>query len=304
MSIMEGLCVKNVTGRGRTDSKGKISLRDVIRIVRPKPKTPEQAALWGRLVKGELKTPDTWEVELSAGKDKRETFERLIRENKLGYFALLRNLRNMAEAGVDEDLVNKAIRARKGGAERLLPFRYVAAARAAPRFVQALDKALLVAINEQPVLPGKTIVLVDVSGSMDEKLSGKSDLTRMDAACALASLLNCESVRVASFSNRTIECQAFRGLAGINNIINSQDHELTDLGAAVNWANRQSYDRLIVISDEQTGTPVAAPKSPLAYMINVASYENGIGYGGPWVHLDGFSEGIIRFIQGYERGFE
>ena len=61
--------------------------------------------------------------------DKKETFERLIREKKLGYFALIRNLRNMVEVRVDPTLVREAILARKNGAEKVLPFRFVAAAR-------------------------------------------------------------------------------------------------------------------------------------------------------------------------------
>ena len=65
------------------------------------------------------------------GKDKKETFERLIREGKLGYLALLRNLRNMTDAKVDSGLIRDAIVARKG-ADRVLPFRYIAAARACP----------------------------------------------------------------------------------------------------------------------------------------------------------------------------
>ena len=64
-------------------------------LVHAKPKDDSQAALWKRLVDGELATPDTSEVELSAGKDKKETFERLLLEGKLGGLAVLRNLRNM-----------------------------------------------------------------------------------------------------------------------------------------------------------------------------------------------------------------
>jgi 60 kDa SS-A/Ro ribonucleoprotein len=37
-----------------------------------------------------------------------------------------------------------------------------------------------------------------------------------------------------------------------------------------------------------------------AYLINVASAKNGVGYGKPWCHLDGFSEGVLRFILAYE----
>jgi 60 kDa SS-A/Ro ribonucleoprotein len=65
----------------------------------------EQEETWRKLATNELEPPDTWEVELSAGKDKKETFERLLRERKLGALALLRNLRNMAQVGVDEQLI-------------------------------------------------------------------------------------------------------------------------------------------------------------------------------------------------------
>ncbi len=81
------------------------NLRNVIRLARAKPKTEAQRELWGRAVKGELITPDTWEVALSSGADKRETWVRLLAEGKLGYFALLRNLRNMDQAGVPVDIV-------------------------------------------------------------------------------------------------------------------------------------------------------------------------------------------------------
>src|SRR5690606_18384746 len=162
-----------------------------------------QAAIWKQLVEGTLPVPDTWEVALSGGGDKRETFERMLREGTLGYLALLRNLRNMAESGVDTGLVRDAILARKG-ARRVLPFRYVAAARAAPQFEPAIDQALSEAIAELSPLPGKTAALVDVSGSMNAPLSGKSDMTRMDAAAALASLIHGD-LRVFTFSNALVE---------------------------------------------------------------------------------------------------
>jgi len=78
-----------------------ITPRDVLFLSHAKPKDEAQAALWKKLAAKELATPDTWEVQLSAGADKKETFERLISEKKLGYFALIRNLRNMEQAGVD-----------------------------------------------------------------------------------------------------------------------------------------------------------------------------------------------------------
>lgn len=282
--------------------KTRYNLRNVLRMTRAKPKTEAQRELWGRAVRGELKVPDTWETQLSAGADKRETWVRLLAEGKLGYLALLRNLRNMDQVGVPGDILDEKIRLRKGGAERVLPFRYIAAMRAAPQHANALDDALCIAVSKLPAPTGTTFILVDVSGSMDVKLSSKSDMTRADAAAGLAALWP-GKCRVFSFSNHTVECPPFRGLAGVQAVIGSQQHGGTYLGKAVAQMNvlmanngmGSASDRLIVITDEQSHDPVPAPIAKRAYLINVASAKNGIGYG-PWTHIDGFSEGIIRYI--------
>ena len=281
------------------DRDGAVKLRDVLRIVHPKPENAEQAALWRKVIDRALESPDTWEVVLSGGADKREAFERLLREGKLGYLALLRNLRNMATAGVDTGLVRDAIIARKG-AHRVLPFRYVAAARAAPQFEPAIDQALCEAIAEMPPLTGRTAILVDVSGSMDAQLSAKSDLKRLDAAAALASVPPSNDLRVFTFSETVVEVPPRRGMAGVDAIVKSQPHGGTYLGIAVDALNRKvQHDRLIVITDEQSHDRVPPPIAKRAYMINVASNQHGVGYG-PWTHIDGFSEGVIRFIREIE----
>jgi hypothetical protein len=284
---------------GKYDRDGSVKLRDVLRIARPKPANDEQSALWKRVKDRTLKVPDTWEVALSGGADKKETFERLLREGSLGYLALLRNLRNMATAGVDTDLVRQAIVARKGGAERVFPFRYVAAARAAPQFEPYLDQALCEAISELPIYLGKTAILVDVSGSMDTKISAKSDMTRMDAAAALGAIIPGD-IRLFTFSNALAEVPPRRGMSGVDAIVKSQQHGGTNLGAAVAHINANvKADRLIVITDEQSHD--AVPNAfARGYMINVASNKNGIGYGA-WTHIDGFSEGVLRFIYEVER---
>lgn len=291
------------------DRAGAIRLRDALFLCHAKPANQEQADLWKRLIANELVAPDTWEVALSGGADKKETFERLIREGGLGYLALLRNLRNMEQAGCDAGLVRDAIIARKG-AQRVLPFRYVAAARATPQFEPALDQALGEAIAHLPNLPGMTVVLVDVSGSMNDRLSAKSDMTRMDAACALASMIN-GNVRMFSFSNQLAEVPPRRGMAGVDALRKSQPHGGTELFGAVAAINAQvAYDRLIVITDEQATSAalssyrlvagsLQAPKGK-GYMINVASAKNGVGYGA-WTHIDGFSEAVLTFIAEHER---
>ena len=271
-----------------------IKLRDVLRICHPKPKDDEQSAIFKKIIEGTLESPDTWEVALSAGANKKDTFTRLLQEEKLGYLALLRNLRNMDEAGVDSQLIKASIVFGKGS-DKILPFRYVAAARACPRFEPELDTVLQKNITLLPKLTGRTVVLVDVSGSMDCRLSNKSDLTRMDAACALASVIHAQDLRVFSFSNQLVECPPRLGMAGVDAIRNSQLHGGTELGKALNQLHHKiKYDRIIVITDEQSADTVPNPQGK-GYMINVASFKNGVGYGA-WQHIDGFSENVLRWI--------
>jgi len=278
---------------------GAIKLRDVLFMCHAKPKDDEQKSLWERLINNTLKTPDTWEVALSTGADKKETFERLIREEMLGYLALLRNLRGMLAANVDLSLIKQAIAARKG-ADKVLPFRFVAAARYTPMLEPVLDHALIAGLDDMESMKGSTIVLVDVSGSMDVALSGKSDLTRIDAAATLASIIKCDNLRVFTFSNNLVEVPPRKGMAGVQTIKQSQPHGGTELGQAVRAANTVPHDRLIVITDEQSSTPVPDPIAKHAYMINVASNKNGVGYG-KWIHIDGFSESVLRFINEQEK---
>ncbi len=277
--------------------KAEYSFRDVLRLTHAKPQDEAQAALWKRAIAGELATPDTWEVALSTGGDKKTEFTRLLEAGNLGYLALLRNLRNMDESGVDRSLVHNAIRERKG-AHNVLPFRYVAAARAAPSYENTLDEALCASLDSMPALLGETIVLVDVSISMQEKLSGKSDLRRIDAAATLASIIPGRT-RVFAFNNGIQEVPPRKGMAGVDALVRLLGGG-TSLGAAIEYVNRLPHDRLIVITDEQSQDRVGAAKAKHAYMLNVAGYRPEVGYGA-WTRISGFSENALRFITDAER---
>jgi len=282
------------------DRGGPIKLRDVLFLAHAKPRDEAQAEVWKRLIAGELTAPDTWEVALSSGADKREAWERLLREEKLGALALLRNLRNMREAGVEEPLVLAALGAMSTA--RILPFRFLAAARYAPQWEEALEQAMLKCVAGQEKLAGQTIVLVDVSGSMTAPLSQRSEMQRTDAAYGLAVLLReiGEKVAVFSFSDSLVEVPARRGFALRDAIDASQRHNSTQLGKAVTELNQKhGYDRLIVITDEQAHDSVSSPKGK-GYVINVASYKNGVGYG-KWTHVDGWSESVVEYIRALEQ---
>jgi 60 kDa SS-A/Ro ribonucleoprotein len=279
------------------DRAGVVRLRDVLFLCHAKPNDADQAGLWRRLIEGNLFIPDTWEVALSGGGDKRAHWERLLAERKLGALALLRNLRNMKDAGVDEEAVTHALSAMK--TERVLPFRFLAAARYAPQWEEALEQAMYRSVAGREKLAGRTVLLIDTSGSMDAPLARRSEMLRMDAACGLAVLLRevCDAVEVYSFSNKLVRVPSRRGFALRDAVVSSQPHAGTQLGHALSRL-REACDRIIVITDEQSHDRVPAPHGR-GYVINVASARNGVGYGA-WTHIDGWSEAVVDYIRSLE----
>ncbi|MGB6496678.1 MAG: TROVE domain-containing protein, partial [Candidatus Acidiferrum sp.] len=280
-----------------------VTLRDVLFLCHAKPKDAEQEAVWKKLVENTLEPPDTWEVALSAGKDKRENFERLLGEGKLGGMAVLRNLRLMLASGVDPKLIRERL---EKGVARALPFRFVTAARHAPKLEDAIECAMLKSIGKLEKLSGATGLVVDVSGSMDGKLSSKSETTRMDAAAGLAILLRekAEDFAIATFSETCVKLPPRRGFALRDAISGSQAHSGTYLKRALmelrEKADWRKLDRVIVITDEQTHDGILPAWAPRAYVVNVAAYKHGVSYGNGWTHVDGWSERIVDYIAAAE----
>jgi len=304
-----------------------IKLADVLALVHAKPKDKETGLLFAKLANKDhlpkatkfakfnvantyrslaknftgLQTPDTWEVALSGGADKKATFERLIAEGNLGGLAMLRNLRNMQEAGVSDAVIKQGLA--QMNTERILPFRFISAAKYAPKFEAHLETSMFKCLDSHAKLPGKTVLLVDISGSMDAAISRKSDLQRVDAAVALAMLLRevCEDVVVYSFSTAALLVPTRRGFALAEAVKKSQSHGGTYLGAACDTVAKREgdADRVIVITDEQSHDSVNNPfqkTGAKAYLINVASERNGVGYKNGWSHIDGWSEACVDYI--------
>lgn len=292
-----------------------VKLRDVLFLSHAKPKDDAQAALWKRLIAGELQTPDTWEVALSGGADKREAFTRLIKDGKLFALATLRNLRNMIEAKVDNEVIRSALETMK--VERVLPFRFISAATYAPRFEPELEAAMFRCLDGAAKLPGRTALVVDTSPSMwMAKISKKSEMDRFDAAAALAILLRevCETVSVYAFNHKGYEVAPRRGFA-LRDALAKTKGDASCGGLAVAMANEAGYDRIIVLTDGQwhfssiKGGQIdsqgdaqvisPAPLTEKAYMVNMAATKNGVGYG-KWKAIDGWSEAIVEYIRAAE----
>jgi len=287
---------------GKWNRKGAVTLKDALHMTHANvDATPEQRVLFQAVRDGTIETPDTWEVELSASKDKKASWTRLLTEKRMGYMARLMNLRNMVNAGVDAKLVESEI---LRGAERswALPFRFVSAVKHAPQYADTLSQALVASVNnpEVPHLVGSTYVVVDVSGSMSGPLSGRSTLTRKEAAGALASLVREVSgtCRVFTFANEVKEIPSHRGLGLVAEVMRAPSGG-TYLAGALRQiqVNTPSPDRLIVITDEQSHDGIAPCFATKAgYVLNVASYSPGIKTDQGWKRISGFSERSVEWI--------
>lgn len=283
-----------------------ISIRNVMFLTHPKPTTEQEATLFRNIANRSLPTPDTWETQLSAGGDKGKVFLRLMEEGKLGALAFLRNLRNMQQAGVPLEAVENY--AQKVNTDRVLPFRFLSAANAVPKWSHVIEEMMLRSLSEVEPWKGRTIILVDNSGSMYRtRVSANSDLERIDAACALAILVRavCEHATVIPFSyDPTVLDSHYKGLA-LKDAIKRTQSAGTDIKEAVLRANEIGYDRIILITDEQSKTRFPDPLVPShkAFCINVASCEKGLGYR-RWTHIDGFSEAVVQFMWEHERSKE
>jgi hypothetical protein len=288
-----------------------IKLRDVLFLTHAKPKDKEQEIVWKKLIEGTLETPDTWEVALSTiPKDvkdkesyKKGIWERLLTERKLGALALIRNLRNMTGLKVKKKLIKDGIKNLNGS--RVLPFRFISAAKHNPSLENDIEGAMLKCLSNYEKMNDKTILLIDVSGSMTWNVSDKSDINRLDAACGVAMLSReiFDDIQIITFSNSIVEVPARHGFSLKDAIYNSQPRGGTMLGNAINWIDSNlEYDRIIIITDEQSHDDVRNPKGK-SYIVNVASYQNGVNYGNS-VHINGWSESVIDFIIEYEKETE
>jgi hypothetical protein len=263
-----------------------------------------------------LKIPDTWEVAISAcGSDnekKAKEFTRLLTEkakdeetgkefNRLGDLAFLRNIRKMKDVGVSEDLVRRSFVDRKWG--WIIPYQFITATAHNPTFEDVLEEAMFKCLGSQEAIDDKIALLVDVSGSMNAPISNKSEVMRYDVAASLAILLRevCKDVKLYTFDNDLHVIPPRRGFA-LRDAIRKQVGGGTSMWSAVRGAAKDRHNRvMVVITDEQTqdSGKYADADSDLLVIINVASYQNGVGYEKGVVHISGWSDSVIAWIREY-----
>ena len=279
-----------------------IKLRDVLRLVHPKPVDEEQSVAFKELSKGTLKRFDTWEDRLSSGEDKKTVWTELLQENKLGGLAILRNLRNMSEQKVDKELIRSRIA--EMNISRIEPFRLMKAIEYGESFAPQLEEKVFEACKRIPKIKGHTLVLLDTSGSMSDKISSKSELTRAEAAFGLAVILRevCEEATIFEFHKTSRKLPYARGFALWN--MGKHPSGGTNLRESLNSAweevKKQGVEtsNVIIVTDEQSST--TAEKSISVFggkglFINVASYRPSIAHK-DWENMTGWSEKVVDYI--------
>ena len=188
---------------------GAIKLRDVLRITHPVPKDKQTEALFKKLLDDTLATPYTWETELSARGNTKEVWDELIASGKVGYMAVLRNLRNIIRSGADIapvlTILSDPERVKKS---RQLPFRFYSAYLTLSNenilsgdIHRALEKALEASVENMEQIPGRTLIAIDVSGSMGCRVSARSEVRCCDIASLLGAMASriCEDATVCYF---------------------------------------------------------------------------------------------------------
>lgn len=301
------------------DRDAAIKLRDVMFLVHPRPWDEKEVELFKMIASRTLPVPETWETMLSAGKDKKETWTKLINENKIGGLAFLRNLRNMREAGVDRKVIKYGFETLKSS--MLMPMNFLQAARMNPEFKREIEDAMLVSYARLPKLPGRTLFILDASGSMESRLSRKSAITRYDAACAMAILAanQCEdfelvvtagndSSRIHSTEHIRYPSKGFDLLEQINAAKRKVGYGGIFTRQCLEWCRENvsgEFDRIVVFSDSQDcdypNKRVPKPFGKHNYICDVSSELHGVNYRGAWdAEVSGFSEHFLTFIAAYE----
>lgn len=295
-----------------------VTLRDAARLLHPVP-TPRNARALAELKAGHVTPPDTWEVALSAGANKRETFERLMAERRLPGLAFLRNLALMEREGVDRAAI--AAYFETAPARWLLPINFIAAGRATPRWQGEIEAMMFRALATAPKLAGETVLVVDVSGSMEHgRLSGQSDLSWLDAAAALAMLAAEQAVKVQVYAtagsdlgqtHQTELLKRRRGFALMDEIRRASGRLggggiFTRQALDFIKADRRGApaDRLIVFSDSQDMDDSGRMPEPWAarnYITDISGHSRGVSYAGVWTaEVTGWSSQFMHFIAAFE----
>lgn len=294
---------------------------------------PPRAERFQEIIEDKIIPPLTWEVELTRHGNTAEVWDRLLAEDSVPYMALLRNLRNILQSGAKSlGLVCERLRnPDRVRGSKLFPFRFLAAYRIVQgldaegkhEVLEAINQAFALSAENLPHLDGRTIFLIDHSGSMNSQLSQRSSLTYMDIADTLAVMgaTMCDDAVPVAFATSAgiVELpEETRAIEAVDALKRIEVGYGTSLSAGFNvmqHANLEA-DRVIVLSDMQAwemsdgrhGAEAAeAWRSRMApnawiHSIDLAGYGTAQLQGGNISLIAGWSEQVLALLPMMEAG--
>ncbi|QAU12164.1 TROVE domain-containing protein [Halorubrum sp. BOL3-1] len=331
-------------------SRREVTLHDVFNRIHPEPVDNEQEALFERFMRGDLDdypdidpvpSPNTWDTVISERGNTRDAWETLIEDDAytLPIFASIRNLRNMLEAGVDEDTIVAHLDLEAVRHAPLYPFRYYQAYTAlqeadihAPAVEQWLEAAIDVAVKTVPVGFGDTFVAVDLSGSMDHPLSANSTLRLKEIGALFGAILADQGAQVGGFGDdfQTVPMHVDTPVLQRQDAVLAADE---DVGNSTNgWKaidhlreRGEPVERIVIFTDMQIwdSTPFMARDSQTVksafdayraevaadtalYLVDLAAYGDLVtpeGYENVY-NISGWTENVLTFVKHAEKPAE
>lgn len=313
-------------GEGKT-----VSLVDLFNLTHPKAQhaTEEQQSAWKDLMEGNLVSKDTWEVEVSRAKDeegRKEAFEKLILENKMGYMALLRNLNNLIKYGVSEAVIDAAVAKLSNPEEvaksKQLPFRFYTAfehVKGNRKLSNAISDAMDLSVANVPSFAGKMLIAIDTSGSMSSGGDGTTPLQK--AAIFAAAMIKANDADVVLYDTSISELptssrSTVMDLA--NKIMTNARGGGTATSIVFDWASKavNKYDRVMILSDQESWADYSGNVSssyeaykkatscdPFVFAIDIQGYGTmDLQKSSKVFHLTGWSERLLDFVGVAEQG--
>lgn len=307
-----------------------VKFKDILRLTHVKPSNDKEQELFKAIMNDTLPVATRWETELAAKGNKKETWEELIENNQIGYMAALRNLRNIINANPSniEKVYKKLEDKEEVLSSKQLPFRFMSAYREVPknssRVLDVLENAIEYSVDNLPKLKGKTIIAIDVSGSMSSRISSKSDVMCCDIASLLGVLASriCDEYVVYTF-DESIKNRTFSKRGGIIETATklSSCRGGTNLRLPLEeMIDKNIYaDRLIMLSDNEinrgwyggytrTCQPLADKyrntinKDLWVHAIDLQGYGTQQFIGDKTNVIAGWSERVLEFINLCEEG--
>ena len=317
-----------------------IKFRDILRLVHVKPKNKAQSELFKKVLDDTLATPITWETELSAKGNNKETWEGLIDSNKVGYMAMLRNLRNILNAQPENlsKVLEKLGNEKEVVRSKQLPFRFYNAYReivnnsnASSKVLDTLEDAMEYSVCNMPLLSGSTAIFIDSSGSMSSRISSKSTTDCYEIAKLLGVLASriCDDSMTFTFSsagwgsygNSTKKVN----ISSRDGILSQVNGKFTHCGGGTSMEdpfkyvmnNKMLFDRIIVLSDNEVNSYGSKTiqsyadeyrkkfnKNLWVHAIDLQGYGTQQFMGSKTNIIAGWSEKVLEFIDIVEKGMD